>query len=153
MSKLIFREMVKGSAEDRAQVVGYFGHHEAEWFDGSGYRHILGYVDGAAVVGVSCDRRYREVSVMLPSGGDAEHYKAALAELERLARGVGSASLKTSADDFTDNPDYVQACISEGFAGDADEMVKILDQEAYEAERAKVRMDLVNAELSAEASE
>ena len=153
MSKLIFREMVKGSAEDRAQVVGYFGHHEAEWFDGSGYRHILGYVDGAAVVGVSCDRRYREVSVMLPSGGDAEHYKAALAELERLAKSVGSASLKTSADDITDNPDYIAACISEGFAGDQVEMEKILDQEAHDAEMAKVRLDILNAELQAEAVE
>ena len=153
MSKLIFREMVKGSAEDRAQVVGYFGRHEAEWFDGSGYRHILGYVDGAAVVGVSCDCGYREVSVMLPSGGDAEHYKAALAELERLAKSVGSASLKTSADDITGNPDYIAACISEGFVGDSVEMEKILDQEAHDAEMAKVRLDILNAELQAEAVE
>ena len=153
MSKFIFREMVKGSAEDRAQVVGYFGHHEAEWFDGSGYRHILGYVDGAAVVGVSCDSRYSEVSVMLPSGGNAEHYKAALAELERLAKSVGEASIRTSADDITDNPDYIQACIAQGFSGDAVEMQKILDAGAHDAEQEQVRLDLANAELQAEAVE
>ena len=153
MSKLIFKEMVKGSPEDRAQVVGYFGKHEAEWFDASGYRHILGFVDGTAVVGVSCDNRYREVSVMLPSGGDAEHYKAALVELERLAKSVGAVSIRTSPDDITDNPDYVSACLAQGFSGDDVAMEKILDQEAHEAELAQVRLEILNAELSAEGVE
>ena len=153
MSKLIFKEMVKGSPEDRAQVVGFFGHHEAEWFDASGFRHLLGYIDGAAVVGVSCDNRYREVSVMLPSGGNAENYKAALVELERLAKSVGAASIKTCADDITGNADYVQSCISEGFVGDLVEMTKVLDQSKYDTEQAQIRLDLVNAELQAEAVE
>ena len=162
MSKLIFTEMVKGSEEDRAQVVEFFREDAQEWLD-AGYRFILGVMNETSIIMATCDSRFSEIDIEVAtlvniiSGREVDVptdlYEEMLAELERLARGIGASSLKTSDDALTDRMEFIQACYSQGFAGDDVSMVKILDQEAHEAELAKVRLDLVNAELSAEAIE
>ena len=162
MSKLIFREMVKGSPEDRAQVVEFFREDAQEWLD-AGYRFILGVMNETSIIMATCDSRFSEIDIEVAtlvniiSGREVDVptdlYEEMLAELERLARSVGATSLKTSDDAIADRMEFIQACYSQGFHGDDVAMVKILDQEAHEAERAKVRLDLVNAELQAEAVE
>ena len=150
MSKIVFAEMKSGNPDDVDKVVEFFGGHAREWLD-VGYRYVIGYRDGKPIVGATCDSSYSEVDIETTEG--VEVYAAMLGALEQLARGVRSASIRTSMDAILDRPEFIAACIAQGFVGDLVEMRKILDQEAHDAERAKVRLDLVNAELQAEGVE
>ncbi len=150
MSKLVFAEMQKDNPDDVDKVVEFFGSHAREWLD-VGYRYIIGYRDGQAVVGATCDASYSEIDIETTEG--VETYAAMLGALEQLARGVGSVSIRTSMDAILDRPEFISACISEGFVGDAVEMTKILYQSKFDSEQAKIRLDLVNAELQTESAE
>lgn len=115
----------------------------------------FGYLDGQPVVGATCDGSYNEIDMETNElvVEVVEAYAAMLGVLEQLARGAGSASIRTSTDAIAGRPEFIRACIAAGFVGDDVQMVKILDPSKYEAELAKVRLDLVNAELQAEVVE
>ena len=102
-------------------------------------------------MGATCDGSYSEIDIESTEG--MEVYAAMLGALEQRARGVKSASIRTSMDAVLDRPNFIAACIQQGFVGDLVEMQKILDADAHDSELAKVRLDLVNAELQTEASE
>ena len=150
MLKLVFAEMQKDNPDDVAKVVEFFGGHAKEWLN-VGYRYILGFVGGKPIVGATCDASYSEIDIESTEG--MEVYAAMLGALEQRARGVKSASIRTSMDAVLDRPNFIAACIQQGFVGDLVEMQKILDADAHDSELAKVRLDLVNAELQTEASE
>ena len=150
MSKLVFAEMSKDNPDDVGKVVEYFGSHAKEWLE-VGYRYVIGYRDGQPIVGATCDGSYSEIDIESTEG--MEVYAAMLGALEQRARGVKSASIRTSMDAVLDRPNFIAACIQQGFVGDLVEMQKILDADAHDSELAKVRLDLVNAELQTEASE
>ena len=148
MLKLVFAEMQKDNPDDVAKVVEFFGGHAKEWLN-VGYRYILGFVGGKPIVGATCDASYSEIDIESTEG--MEVYAAMLGALEQRARGAGSASIRTSMDAIVDRPDFISACVQQGFQGDEVEMEKILDQEAHDAEMAQVKLEILNAELSAEA--
>ena len=150
MSKIVFAEMQKDNANDAEKAVEFFGSHAREWLD-VGYRYLLGYRDGNPIVGATADSSYSEIDIESTEG--VEVYAAMLGALEQLARGVGAASIRTSMDAILDRPNFIAACIHQGFVGDSVEMQKILDAESHDAEQEQVRLDLVNAELQAEAVE
>ena len=150
MSKIVFAEIQKDNANDAEKAVEFFGSHAKEWLN-VGYRYILGFVGGKPIVGATCDASYSEIDIETTEG--VEVYAAMLGALEQLARGVGAASIKTSMDVLLDRLEFISACIAQGFQGDSVEMQKILDAESHDAEQEQVRMDLVNAELQAEAVE
>ena len=150
MSKLVFAEMSKDNPDDVGKVVEFFGSHAKEWLE-VGYRYVIGYRDGQPIVGATCDASYSEIDIESTEG--VETYSAMLGALEQRARGAGSASIRTSMDAIVDRPDFISACVQQGFQGDEVEMEKILDQEAHDAEMAQVKLEILNAELQAEAVE
>ena len=154
MSKLVFAEMSKDNPDDVDKAVEFFRGYVKEWLD-VGYRYFIGYLDGQPVVGATCDGSYNEIDMETNEllVEVVEAYVAMLGALEQLAIAAGSASIRTSTDAIEGRPDFIAACLAQGFIGDCVQMVKVLDQSKYDAELAKVRLDLVNAELSAEVVE
>jgi hypothetical protein len=146
MSKLIFKEMQKGNAADLAQVVDYFGDEAREFFE-QGFRYIIGYRNGVAVIGATCNSTFNEFDVESNEG--ATDYESMVAEIERLAIGAGATWLNTISDATTDRPKFIAALVNRGFDGpDCTQLTKVFDESAYNADRESSRMQLLNAELS-----
>jgi hypothetical protein len=146
MSELIFREMAKGNAEDLAQVVEYFGDEAHEFFE-QGFRYIIGYRNNVAIIGATCDSGYNEFDIESDEGVSV--YESMIAEVERLAIGVGATWINTIADATTDRPKFIAGLVNRGFDGlDCCQLKKVLDVDRFDQEREKVKLDIANAELS-----
>ncbi len=133
MSKLVFKEMSKNSAEDLATIAMFFGRDESEHFAAHSVGCVIGFRDGAPVVGSSFDEDYSCIFIDV-AYQDQGLYQEMLVEVERLARANGTASIETGSDAITDIPEFIAACYSLGFRGDCCWMAKILDEEKHRIE-------------------
>ncbi len=139
MSELSFREMAMGDAADLATVVDFFG-DEAHAFFEQGFRYIIGFRDGIAVVGATCDSGYSEFDVE-SSEESVRVYESMIAEIERLAMDAGASGLCTIAEATTDRPKFIAALVNRGFDGpDCMQLSKSFDESD--------RLQLANQELA-----
>lgn len=137
MSQLIFKEMVKGNADDLATVVDYFGDDAHQCFE-EGYGYLIGFRNGVPVIGATYGYQFSDFDIQSNEGLEA--YQAIIAELERLAISVGAASINTIDEAIQDRPKFISALFLQNFDGDSHSMEKILDRAKHDLEEEKLRL-------------